>query len=312
MNSAQETPFIETKEYRQFAEFCAICDSEKRIGICYGPPGVGKTLSAKKLAGWDSARDTTYYVNRYPTKTKVSTLTSILLYTAQVANSPAQVKQSIDKLRDRVRSIHIDDFDMTARPELDEIESKMAAIRAMQARRGLSTRAFKELQALTQSAYSLRRRLEAQRVKIVDPTSLIIVDEADRLKDTSLEQVRDIYDRGDIGLVLIGMPGIEKRLARYPQLYSRVGLVHRFRKISDEEMRLVLADTWQPGGIDLRNRGLSDPAILAEIYRITDGNFRTLHRLVAEIARLVDLNHLRRVTTELIEIARDGLVIGVD
>lgn len=34
--------FIETKEYKRFAEFCDACIKYQYIGICYGQPGVGK------------------------------------------------------------------------------------------------------------------------------------------------------------------------------------------------------------------------------------------------------------------------------
>jgi len=33
----------------------------------------------------------------------------------------------------------------------------------------------------------------------------------------SLEHVRALIDAGEIGVILIGMPGLEKKLARYQQ-----------------------------------------------------------------------------------------------
>ena len=72
------------------------------------------------------------------------------------------------------------------------------------------------------------------------PTTLIVIDEADRLSITSLEQVRSIFDQGGLGLILVGMPGIEMKMARIPQLYSRIGFVHEFRPLAAAEVQKLL------------------------------------------------------------------------
>jgi AAA domain len=142
------------------------------------------------------------------------------------------------------------------------------------------------------------------------PVRLILIDQADRLKVASLEQLRDLFYRSNVGLILIGMPGIEKRLARYPQLYSRVGFVHAFRSLRAEEVRRLLAKHSSNMGFTLPTAGISDEAAVAAIIRITGGNFRLIRRLLAQVERLLGINQLQAVTAAVVEAARESLVIG--
>ncbi len=107
---------------------------------------------------------------------------------------------------------------------------------------------------------------------------------------SGLEQLRDLYDKGNFGLVLIGQPGLEKRLARYPQLYSRVGFVHQFHILSQDETRWLLEQRWNHLGMHIRVDDFTDQEALAAIVRITGGNFRVIHRLLMQVERILEIN----------------------
>ena len=153
------------------------------------------------------------------------------------------------------------------------------------------------------------REYSVKEMQIRDPTTLILIDEADRLRMASLEQVRAIFDAGAIGLILIGMPGLEKRLARYPQFYSRIGFVHEFRPLGAAEIRQLLEQRWAPPGVHLPQQPL-DQETVAAIIRITGGNFRLLNRLLTQMERILEINALPAVTKAVVEAARESLVIG--
>jgi DNA transposition AAA+ family ATPase len=112
-------------------------------------------------------------------------------------------------------------------------------------------------------------------------------------------------------MVLIGMPGLEKRLARYPQLYSRVGFVHQFRVLSEDETRFVLNERWGHLGVTGQAEDWTSQEAITTIVRITAGNVRLIHRLLMQVERILQINELHTVTKEVVEAARENLVIGL-
>ena len=116
----------------------------------------------------------------------------------------------------------------------------------------------------------------------------------------SLERVRAILDAAEIRVVLIGMPGLEKRLARF---------VHEFRPLGAPEIRQLLEQRWMPSGVQLPALPL-DQETVAAIIRITGGNFRLLNRLLTQMERILEVNSLQVVTKAVVEAAPESLVIG--
>ncbi len=62
--------------------------------------------------------------------------------------------------------------------------------------------------------------------------------------------------------------------------------------------------------MNIRVDDFTDQEAIAAIVRITAGNFRIIHRLLMQIERILEINNLRTVTKEVVEKARERLVLG--
>jgi DNA transposition AAA+ family ATPase len=311
MNSVP-ADFIMTTEHRRFTEFCDACRRYRYIGLCYGAAGVGKTLSAQHYAHWFGLQS--YFRALVPSEADFAAAagSTTVFYTPAVVNAPGRIAQDIHGNRQLLRALAVDAWwrEQEAQEKAQrQAEARMRPTKVEGPARHQGNVVQIYVSAATPSA-NIAHAYTQQREGILDPTDLIIIDEADRLKTASLEQVRDIFDQSDLGVVLIGMPGLEKRLSRYPQLYSRVGFVHAFRPLSATQVRELLQRQWVPAGVTLPEEGVTDEEARAAIIRVTGGNFRLLHRLLTQIARLMEINALPTVTRHIVEAARESLVIG--
>jgi DNA transposition AAA+ family ATPase len=310
MSKAAETNFIMTREYRRFAEFCDACRRYRYIGLCYGPPGVGKTLSARHYATWDSVEEFDLYDAAMTDRLAGVLPCETIFYTPGVTNSPGQIERDIHKRRGHLQSIRQEPLRLEENGELHRIQQREDEVRRQAWQRDRFHSPPEEPAETGPGRAEVVRAYHEKRKAIPDPTTLIVVDEADRLRVASLEQIRAIFDEGGIGVVLLGMSGLEKRLVRYPQFYSRVGFVHEFRALSVAEVRSLLEQHWKPPEIRSTLNGITDEEILVAIVRITGGNFRLLHRLLSQIARVMEINALSGVTLQVVDAARESLVIG--
>lgn len=138
-----------------------------------------------------------------------------------VVNAPGNIASGIRFLRDTLQDLARRLLRMERQQHLESIRHRDEdRQQAVLHKHDWFTEPLPELQP---TAEEVAKEYNVMNVRLADPTTLIISDEADRLRMASLEQLRAIFDGGDIGATLIGMPGLEKRLARFPQFIPGSG-----------------------------------------------------------------------------------------
>ena len=282
--------FVQTKSYHLFTDVCDACRRSRSIGLGYGPPGTGKTVSARYYAQWDQVEPLLPEpLITFSGRSAVDDFYPYKPFTFSSAPSEAPILEC--------RTVF---YTPPVSASAGRIERQVLSLFA----------AFSYLiETANQRHQGKEDFLVTRRSSHV--IELLIVDEANRLKDAGLEQIRDIYDRGRFGLILLGMPGLEKRLARAPQLYSRIGFAHQMDPMPEEETRDFLEKRWSHR-VKAYSDDFTEKEAVTAIVRITRGNLRLIDRLMTQVEYVLLANQLQVVTKEVVETARKNLIIGFD
>jgi len=125
--------------------------------------------------------------------------------------------------------------------------------------------------------------------RVVETQTPIVIDEAEftlHQNAAALEKVRDLSDRAEVTVVLIGMERIQQTIARHRQLSSRIAQVVEFVPST-------------PADVGQACKQLADvamsPALVAEVHRLSGGRMREVLNIIASIERLARLNGLDSV-----------------
>ena len=262
--------FIYTKQYRKFEEFCKACQRDNYIGLCYGETGVGKTESARRYTKWHQIESCRDASGKLDTSIKPKIQMRQL-------NTILYTPSVLSPPRDIIKDIQ---------------------------------RAQREF-SLLKERYIYGSEIPAKaREENENFAKLVIIDEAERLKPQGLEYLRELYDIGNINFIFVGMPGIDKTLARFPQLYSRIGFIHNFKKLGVAEVKFILQHHLSKLNAEVKDDDFKDREVIASIIMSTGGNFRLINRLIKQSLRIMKVNYMTTITKEIVDAARSCLLIG--
>ena len=113
---------------------------------------------------------------------------------------------------------------------------------------------------------------------------MLIIDEADRLKPETFAEVRDIYDKLGIAVVLVGTDRLEAVIKRDEQVYNRFRACHRFGKLSGKDFQDTV-QAWEDRVLKLPvSSNLNSKDMLRILTSATEGYIGRLDEILRETA----------------------------
>ncbi len=256
--------FLNSVSHCDLVELATVCRDDRKIGLGFGKPGIGKTFSAKKFCNWSLIEANLAAKGGVVVEPENMLACDSAYYMPSVTVTAARLKIELNQLKNKFEDTYLKAVNW-------------------------------------QRPADWAKEIQNQHLK------LIVVDEAFRLKYQALEQLRDIQEEWDIGVLLIADPGFERALSRMWHFSVRVAHVEELKPLSEEETNQFIDK-------QLEIMGLPKPP--EEVYKLihwyTQGVLRGLVNLFSMIARILKINEdvVREVTREVVEAAREMMIFG--
>lgn len=128
--------------------------------------------------------------------------------------------------------------------------------------------------------------------KLSNSSKVLIIDEVDYLiyQDT-IETLRDLHDRTNVPVVLVGMGAVDKKIARYKALDDRIYDRVKFEQFEFEDVKQIISE--------LSEVVFSDEAI--EYLATRTNQFRQIVKLLNKIEQKAKTNNIEQIDEYLLK-----------
>lgn len=149
-------------------------------------------------------------------------------------------------------------------------------------------------------------RSRAMEVLKACEVEMLIIDEADRLNPDIFPEVRDMKDKLDISIVLVGTDRLDAVIKRDEQVHNRFRSHRRFGKLTGEDFKLTV-NIWENNVLKLPvPSNLDRPEMQKILLKATEGYIGRLDELLREAAiKSLSRGHKRVEKDVLQEVAKE-------
>jgi len=137
--------------------------------------------------------------------------------------------------------------------------------------------------------------------RLKDSNRLVIIDEAENLPYRALDMVRRLYDKANVGILLVGLPRLIANLrgkrGEFKQLYSRIGIVTQLEDWSETDVKLIVQEVFP-----------NTNGTYKTFYELAKGNGRKLEKLMLRTSRAARTSR-KEITDKLVRSAAEVLML---